>query len=236
MAPSPSCFTLQVRLPSGERVSVVCTRKRVKNLNLRVRATGEVALSIPLHTSRTTAQEFLDSRAGWIEQHMRRAQYAAQDQEAPIASAGAGAGTIALWGERADAATALRLSPVELASLSPTEQRRCIDALYRQEVSAALAAVYGPLEARMGVHAARWQVRIMKTRWGSCTPKTGSIRINGALAAYPPACLEAVVAHELVHLLEPSHNERFHALLDEYCPCNREAMARLRRPPTVSGL
>lgn len=71
----------------------------------------------------------------------------------------------------------------------------------------------------------------MKTRWGSCTPKTGAIRINARLAAYPPECLEFVVAHELVHLLEPSHNARFHALLDEFCPGNRHPAKLLREAP-----
>ena len=69
----------------------------------------------------------------------------------------------------------------------------------------------------------------MKSRWGSCTPKTRAIRINTNLAAYPRFCLDMVVAHELVHLMEPSHNARFHALLDTYCPRNREASALLRR-------
>ena len=71
----------------------------------------------------------------------------------------------------------------------------------------------------------------MKTRWGSCTPSTGAIRINARLAAYPPECLEFVVAHELVHLLEPNHNARFHALLDEFCPDNRALARRLRQGP-----
>lgn len=70
----------------------------------------------------------------------------------------------------------------------------------------------------------------MRTRWGSCTPATRAVRINTRLAAYPLACLEFVVAHELTHLMEPSHNARFHALLDTWCPANRELPALLRRP------
>ncbi len=75
----------------------------------------------------------------------------------------------------------------------------------------------------------------MKTRWGSCTPKTGAIRINARLAAYPPECLEFVVAHELVHLLEPSHNTRFHALLDEFCPGNRHPAKLLREAIRINA-
>ena len=95
----------------------------------------------------------------------------------------------------------------------------------------ALPDVVERMEARIGVHATRWSVRVMKTRWGSCTPKTGAIRINARLAAYPPECLEFVAAHELVHLLEPSHNARFHALLDEFCPDNRHPAKLLREAP-----
>lgn len=71
----------------------------------------------------------------------------------------------------------------------------------------------------------------MKSRWGSCTPARKTIRINTQLAAYPPLCLEMVVTHELVHLMEPSHNARFHALLDTYYPSNREASRILRKSP-----
>ena len=83
----------------------------------------------------------------------------------------------------------------------------------------------------MGVSASSWSVRSMKTRWGSCTPARRSIRINARIAAYPPACLDFVIAHELCHLMEPSHNARFHALLDIYCPDNRAAAELLKRPP-----
>ena len=91
--------------------------------------------------------------------------------------------------------------------------------------------IVGRIEATMGIHAERWSLRTMKSRWGSCTPARKTIRINTQLAAYPPLCLEMVVTHELVHLMEPSHNARFHALLDTYCPSNREASRILRKSP-----
>lgn len=112
-----------------------------------------------------------------------------------------------------------------------TIDQAALDELYRTEVLRALPDVVERMEARIGVHATRWSVRTMKTRWGSCTPKTGAIRINARLAAYPAECLEFVVAHELVHLLEPSHNARFHMLLDEFCPDNRHLAKLLREAP-----
>ena len=75
------------------------------------------------------------------------------------------------------------------------------DEVYRAEVARRLPEVAARMERAVGARASGWQLRAMSTRWGSCTPGTGRIRINVRLAAYPPACLDYVVAHELTHLL-----------------------------------
>lgn len=195
-------------------IPVEVTRKRVKNLNLRVRRDGSVVLSIPLRVSLRDAQAFLDRKAHWIAEHARRAK--TRQTPNPIGD-GVAAGHFPLWG-------------VSIPRDPLSADRDAIDEVYRTEVRRALPAIADRMERRMGVHATRWHIRTMKTRWGSCTPSTGAIRINARLAAYPPECLEFVVAHELVHLLEPSHNERFYALLDEFCPDNRHLARILRRP------
>lgn len=118
-----------------------------------------------------------------------------------------------------------------LDGLTPSEIQAHIDQLYTSEVTSALRDIVHAYEIAMGVDVSRVSVRSMKTRWGSCTPKTGAIRIARELAAYPVECLDMVVAHELVHLLEPSHNQRFHVLLDTYCPNNRALSQRLKQPP-----
>ena len=118
-----------------------------------------------------------------------------------------------------------------LDDLTSDELQAHIDQLYTSEVTSALRDMVHAYEIAMGVAVSRVSVRSMKTRWGSCTPKTGVIRIARELAAYPVECLDMVVAHELVHLLEPSHNQRFHALLDTYCPNNRALSQRLKKPP-----
>ncbi|MCP1103529.1 M48 family metallopeptidase [Aequitasia blattaphilus] len=73
-------------------------------------------------------------------------------------------------------------------------------------------------EPIMGVHATGWSFRNMKTRWGSCTVSSGKIRINTRLSLYPLECLELIVVHELCHLIEPSHNERFKAYMTKFLP------------------
>lgn len=89
----------------------------------------------------------------------------------------------------------------------------------------------GKWEPRMGVHAAQWTFRKMKTRWGSCTVDTGKIRINSRLAHYPDECLEYIVVHELCHLIEPSHNRRFHAYMDRFLPDWKQRKERLKNCP-----
>lgn len=223
-------FELYVAAASGERIPVEVERKRVRNLNLRVRGNGTVHLSIPVRTSVATAQAFLNRKAGWIAERVQRRAHEAGETESAgvIPLEGPSAGMIPLWGALVNAAEVLGAESVD--SMPQEELARRIDALYRREIADALPAVAQKLEATMNAHASRWSLRTMKTRWGSCTPRTGAIRINVRLAAYPPACLEFVIAHELTHLMEPSHNARFHALLDLYCPRNRELSALLKRP------
>lgn len=220
----------------GLEIPVSVVRKRVKNLNLRVRADGTVTLSIPQHLPLARAREFLDRKGGWIAERVRRN----IERRLSPDLAGELPDRIPLWGKlvprdsvqaNSGQAASDRDASGQGVPGQTTIDQAALDEFYRTEVLRALPDMVERMEARIGVHAARWSVRVMKTRWGSCTPKTGAIRINARLAAYPPECLEFVVAHELVHLLEPSHNARFHALLDEFCPDNRHPAKLLREAP-----
>lgn len=223
----------------GLEIPVSVVRKRVKNLNLRVRADGTVTLSIPQHLPLARAQEFLERKGSWIAERVRR-----NIERRPSPDfAGELPNRIPLWGKlvprdsvqaNSGQAASDRDASGQGAPGQTAIDQAALDELYRTEVLRALPGIVERMEARIGVHAARWSVRVMKTRWGSCTPKTGAIRINARLAAYPPECLEFVVAHELVHLLEPSHNARFHTLLDEFCPDNRGIARRLKQQPISS--
>lgn len=218
----------------GLEIPVSVVRKRVKNLNLRVRADGTVTLSIPQHLPLARAQEFLERKGSWIAERVRR-----NIERRPSPDfAGELPNRIPLWGKLVSRDSVQANSGQDVggqgAPGQTTIDQAALDELYRTEVLRALPDMVERMEARIGVHATRWSVRVMKTRWGSCTPKTGAIRTNARLAAYPPECLEFVVAHELVHLLEPSHNARFHALLDEFCPDNRGIARRLKQQPISS--
>lgn len=250
-------FTISVPRPDGTPIPVIVTKKRVKNFNLRVTSSGEVHASAPLGASRERIEAFVKRNSAWIINRLARHEQRQTTADEPLSPRS----TIALWGKPITVQDALDHnfeSPVprpkqatfasfmgadepdehsqarrhaNLDGLSSGELQVRIDQFYASEVTAALRDMVHAYEIAMGVTVARASVRSMKTRWGSCTPKTATIRIARELAAYPVECLDMVVAHELVHLLEPSHNQRFHTLLDMYCPNNRALSQRLKKPP-----
>ena len=187
-------------------IEVEVERKAVRRINLRVRPDGTARMSVPRSVGREAAATFLAEHADWLERAIERT--------ARRNGADGAEGTFALWGK-----------PAELHAGAEAAD------VWRAELERALPGAVARMEAATGLHATGWQLREMKTRWGSCTPATGRIRINVRLAAYPPSCLDYVVAHELTHLAEPSHNARFHELLHMAFPRDREAEALLRKGP-----
>lgn len=83
----------------------------------------------------------------------------------------------------------------------------------------------------LGVSVSRFFVQQMKTKWGSCNPHARTIRLNTELAKKPKECLEYIVLHEMVHLLEPTHNARFVALMDRFMPKWQLCLQGLNRLP-----
>ena len=224
-------------------IPVEVTRKRVRNFNLRVRTDGTAVLSMPERATLAAAQDMLDRHTGWLEKRMRRFEEA---QSAPHALE---LGWFALWGEKrplrlVEEAGRKRTRLAEkgrgfallvCSGCTPDEQRdecdRVLAKLYRNEVQAAAPAFIARYGEALGVAVAGWSVRSMRTRWGSCTPAKATIRLSAQLAAYPPACLEYVVAHELAHMLERNHTPRFYGIVRAAMPGADAARARLRQPP-----
>ena len=104
--------------------------------------------------------------------------------------------------------------------LRASEETRAaiLDDWYRQQLKAAVPKLIAKWEPHLGVCVSRFYVQRMKTRWGSCNTLAGSIRLNTELAKKPKECLEYIVVHEMVHLLEPTHNQRFVELMNRFMP------------------
>ena len=98
------------------------------------------------------------------------------------------------------------------------KRRAVVEGWYRDQLKQAALPLFAKWEPLMGVKVARLFVQRMKTKWGSCNPGTRSIRLNSNLAKKPRECLEYIVVHEMVHLRERTHNDRFVALMDRFMP------------------
>ena len=102
---------------------------------------------------------------------------------------------------------------------------------YREQIKAAVPTLIAKWEPTVGVKVQRVFVQKMKTKWGSCNPALRSVRLNTDLAKKPRECLEYIVVHEMVHMLEPTHNAHFVAVMDQLIPHWRVCRDELNRLP-----
>ena len=202
----------------GQRVLV--QRKAIRNLYLRILPDGQLSVSAPRSVSDQAVADFIRSRRAWIEAH----------RPTPQAPAAYCSGErFFLWGtayplqviEGNKAGTILSNGKIVMTvpiGSSFQVRQDLLNRWYRQALEAALPHAMARGEAATGLHASRVQIRDMRSRWGSCTPKTGAIRLNLHLAPRPPECLDYVIIHELTHLLVPGHGPAFRQAMDRFCP------------------
>ncbi len=102
---------------------------------------------------------------------------------------------------------------------SSAEQREAVLLRwYREQLKLLVPPLMGKWQPLLGVEVAAWGIKKMKTKWGTCNREARRIWLNLELAKKPVHCLEFILVHELVHLLERHHNERFTALMDKFIP------------------
>lgn len=230
---------MQNVLELGE-LQVEVIRKAIKHVHLSVLPPrGKVRVTAPQNTRLETIRLFVVSKLAWIRSQQRKLQ--AQDRDRPAEFLNKESHYV--WGKRylleilhVEAAASVSLEPKKLKlQVRPgTDQARCeriLDTWYRQQVWDALPALLAKWEPVLKVKAKQVFVQRMKTKWGSCTPESGYIRLNTELAKKPPESLEYILVHELVHLLEPTHNERFVAQMDLYMPNWQHTRRQLNRLP-----
>lgn len=219
------------------RIEVV--RKNIKHVHLSVHPpTGRVRIAAPRHLSDDAIRSFAIGKLGWI----RRQRKKLQEQERETPREYLDRETHYVWGRRCLLRIAEREAPpfVEwrhhrlTLSVRPgagtARRAEVLEAWYRDQLREAAAPLAAQWQQRLGVRVDRFFVQRMRTRWGSCNPAAGTIRLNTDLAKKPRECLEYILVHELSHLLEPTHNTRFVALMDRFLPGwvhRRELLNRL---------
>jgi predicted metal-dependent hydrolase len=215
-------------------------RKDIKNVHLSVHPpTGRVTVAAPSHMSLDSIRVFAITKLGWIRQQQKKLRE--QEREAPREYLERESHYV--WGKRyllhvteedAPPSIQLRHKRMILRVRPGTSREKCqaiVEEWYRQQIREAAAPLIERWEKRLGVQLHRLFVQRMKTKWGSCNPSARTIRLNTDLAKKPTDCLEYLIVHELVHLLEPTHNARFVALMDQFMPKWQSCRQLLNRLP-----
>ena len=229
---------MQTQVHLGD-MAVDVIRKEIKNVHLSVHPpTGKVRIAAPSRMSLDTIRVFAISKLPWIRQQQRKLQE--QERESPREYLNRESHYV--WGRRylltiiesdQPASVEVGHSRINLRVRPGTDHAKrqsILEDWYREQVKQAVPKLINKWERLMGVKAERCFVQRMKTKWGSCNPNARTIRLNTDLAKKPRECLEYIVVHELVHLLEPTHNARFIALMNQFLPkwpSYRQALNRL---------
>lgn len=178
-------------------ISIQITRKAVKNMNIRVNLRkGSVAVSVPYRASDAAVHAFIKQHIPWVRTQFSRF---TQQQER--------------------LASQFRV----LLDSNPVLQGRAEwnDAAQRQaaeRIQAQLPVLLNKWQPIIGKVPSHITLRMMTSRWGSCTPKTARIRLNLQLGLMPPELLEYVLVHEMTHLWERGHGVGFQRRMDSYLP------------------
>jgi hypothetical protein len=208
-------------------ISVDVVFKDIKNIHLSVYPpTGRVRISAPERMKLDAIRIFAISKLDWIKRQQTRIQ--GQERETPREYLDRESHY--LWGKRyllqileVDAAPGVELTPGKmLLRVRPRENENKKQAIiaqsYREQIKAVVPSLVAKWAPLLGVTVDRFYVQQMKTKWGSCNPRTRAIRLNTELAKKPKECLEYIVVHEMAHLLEPTHNARFVSLMELVMP------------------
>ena len=230
---------MALRIELGD-IPVEVVLKDIKNIHLSVYPPrGAVRIAAPLRMELDTIRVFAISKLAWIKQQQKKL----REQERETEREHIDRESHYVWGKR----YLLKVHQMEAPPTVELKHRHMVlrvrpganDATrqavvaqwYREQIKAVLPGLLAKWPPAMGVQVKRVFVQKMKTKWGSCNTATCNIRLNTDLAKKPEQCLEYVVVHELAHLLERHHNDRFIALMDAHMPHWRQHRETLNQSP-----
>jgi predicted metal-dependent hydrolase len=224
-------------------ISIAVTRKDIKNVHLSVRPPdGHVTLAAPLATRLEVARAYAISKLGWIRDQQK--QLASQARETPRQFITRESHY--LWGRRyllnveyRNAKPCVfvdhkRMTLTVRPGSSDTKRAEVVHQWHKELLHEAVPPLIRKWEPNLGVEVHGYFLQRMKTKWGGCNHRAGHIRLNTELVKKPKHLLEYVIVHEMAHLLEPTHSERFLAILEKHYPTWREARAELNELPLAA--
>jgi predicted metal-dependent hydrolase len=224
-------------------ISILVTRKAIKHVHLSVHPpSGRVTLTAPAATRPDVARAYAISKLGWIREQQWKVQ--SQAREAPRKFIERESHY--LWGRRHLLTIVYRETKpfvsVDHRRITLTvrpgsnAQKRAhvMHEWHKSLLHDVVPSFINKWEPKLKVKVERYFLQRMKTKWGGCNHKAGHIRLNTQLVTKPKDLLEYVIVHEMVHLIEPTHSDRFQAILGKHCPTWREARAELNELPLAA--
>ncbi len=216
-------------------------RKDIKNLHLGVYPPGgRIRVAAPLRMTDEAVRLFTISKLAWIKR--QQAKFAGQERQS--AREFVSGESHYYQGRRyllnviyreGSGAVGLRNNKIMDLFVRPgssvAERERVLERWYRQRLKEEIVPLLAKWETAIGVEVAEWGVKQMKTRWGTCNAKACRIWLNLELAKKPVHCLEYIIVHEIVHLLERHHNERFVGYMNNFMPLWQHYREELNRAP-----
>lgn len=226
-------------------IHIAVTRKAVRNVHLSVHPPeGRVTLVAPTNTRLEVARAYAISKLGWIRSQQTKLQQ--QNRETPRQFVKRESHY--LWGRRyllnveeKEARPCIKLDHKRITlrvrpSSSLEKRAQVMHEWHKRQLHEAIPPLIQRWESKLEVTVNRYYLQRMKTKWGSCNHRAGNIRLNTELVKKPKDLLEYIIVHEMAHLIEPTHNERFMALLDRHYPGWREARAELNALPLTAEI
>lgn len=225
-------------------LEVEVVEKDIKNLHLAVYPPdGRVRLATPREINPQTLELFVISKISWIRKQQRK--FAEQNRQSPRLFVNREShyflgkkyllriheGKPKNQGKRVQIKTKTYIELFVRSGSTKHHRAELLKEWYRDELRRVLDSIVSKWEKILGISSNEVFIKTMKTKWGSCNPKTGNIMINLELAKKPLECIEYIVAHELTHLIEPTHNSNFRAHLDYYLPNWKQLRDELNRLP-----
>jgi predicted metal-dependent hydrolase len=221
-------------------ISVRVTRKAIKNVHLSVHPpNGRVTLAAPTATRLDVARAYAISKLGWIRQQQSKLRQQARETPRKFIERE----SHYLWGRRHLLTIAYRNAKPTVSidhkritltvrpRGSAAKRPQIIHEWHKSLLHKTIPALIAKWEPKIGVKVRAYFLQRMKTKWGSCNHRAGHIRLNTELVKKPKDLLEYVVVHEMIHLLAPTHSEKFVALLSHHYPTWRDARAELNQLP-----
>jgi predicted metal-dependent hydrolase len=222
-------------------ITINIVRKRIKNLHLGVYPPdGRVRVAAPLLVNDEAVRLFVITKLAWIKRH--KAKFAGQERQSAREYVtgeshyfqGRRYRLNVLQRQGNPRVTIRNSSTIDMFVKSEADsdyRKRLLSGWYRQHLKEQIPALIGKWQPIMNVSVAEWGVKQMKTKWGTCSIMARRIWLNLELAKKPAHALEYIVVHEMAHLLEKGHGDRFKMLMDQFLPQWRQYREELNRAP-----